>query len=697
MKIFFRVILSITLLSSCSSDSDNDDLIPPTISFELPSDRLGAKFNVDVDAEDNNEVAKVEIFINNDRIASDPQPPFFFVVNLQDKEPGTYQFKAVATDGSGNKAEKSQSFILDNSIPVISEVNFNQDEVIGGENNTLRFKVRDNDQISEIKVLFNNLVIADLEGVESNDNPDFIYEVVMDKSIVPDGTGTLEIEATDLVNNTANSTIEITVDNTGPMLETENIFENVSIGEKITVEPLITDNYSLPVNLKVFLDDILLFEGNTQDNVTFEIDPTVYGIQKSKIRFDLKDNLGNASIVEYNVNFVEILATIRVPDGYFSETSYSDLWLIVSDTNGKLMHSIKASENKDINLFSSVDFNLGIDQYSITFLNRFSGGSFNIETIQNIDSNSLQFFNLPKRPQPVFSYLTKNIPMVGFPENSYAIGKGYGYFAGEANGENNFQILLSDYPLEEPEYAYIAVSGFPTPSSVRWIKYRTSELADLSELNSNNLLSEKISTRLIDNPGNQVSLNVFGYENKNDLDNDISHTVQFPTAKYINNQYEYRIIDDFDFYRYQYTITYNDYFVTLNKIGLPDTAVEVPEWSFDYSVENDGIFFTKSGQGFDNGDIFISDSKNGTAYVWRFSFDGELTSKIVFPELPEDPNLTLLANLPKNDFNTLNVSLFDYDEVQGYQDYILRAKRNFKPYYLFSTGYSQFTKSNNSF
>jgi hypothetical protein len=82
------------------------DTTPPVVSILSPSEDslMSGMVPVDVAANDNVGVARVELFVDAERIASTTTPPYQFVVDAAALSPGAHKLRAVAYDSSGNVA-----------------------------------------------------------------------------------------------------------------------------------------------------------------------------------------------------------------------------------------------------------------------------------------------------------------------------------------------------------------------------------------------------------------------------------------------------------------------------------------------------------------------------------------------------------------------------------------------------------------
>ncbi|MFL1896848.1 Ig-like domain-containing protein [Aquimarina sp. 2-A2] len=107
--IYIILISSYTLIISCSQERDDiqNDIIDPTISIISPIDESShtTLLNVDIEANDDQFIDKVELYLNNILIGFDSDFPYKFSVDVTSYPSGKYSLKGVAWDSSNNSDE----------------------------------------------------------------------------------------------------------------------------------------------------------------------------------------------------------------------------------------------------------------------------------------------------------------------------------------------------------------------------------------------------------------------------------------------------------------------------------------------------------------------------------------------------------------------------------------------------------------
>ncbi len=140
-KFTFLKILIGCFFFACSDESDatnESDVVSPTIEFsiagidntsstnEIPV--LSKQITINIDAEDERGINKIEAFINNVKEGEDSSAPYQIIIDISSytsKVASTqkyqeYILKVVATDNSGNSSSIEQQIFIDNELPSIT-------------------------------------------------------------------------------------------------------------------------------------------------------------------------------------------------------------------------------------------------------------------------------------------------------------------------------------------------------------------------------------------------------------------------------------------------------------------------------------------------------------------------------------------------------------------------------------------------
>ncbi|PID27276.1 MAG: hypothetical protein CR982_05885 [Candidatus Cloacimonadota bacterium] len=157
---FLMVIFISLSLISCSSDSSSStepsDNIPPTISFENLSDydEVSGIFGVELKANDNNDILRIDLYIDDQFVDTKYDDEAYFSINCNDYSDDYHTLEAIAFDRSGNQASTS--------INIYTEYDF-------APSNDGKIKV----EISHYKEL-------DPVDIYGYGDPYFVYEIRID-------------------------------------------------------------------------------------------------------------------------------------------------------------------------------------------------------------------------------------------------------------------------------------------------------------------------------------------------------------------------------------------------------------------------------------------------------------------------------------------------------------------------------------
>lgn len=242
---------------SCSSDSEDPtpepDVTAPKVDFSIsgaPSNVgsspivVSNQIQVNINAQDAGGVAKVEAFINDQKVGEDNTSPYQITIDLSgytSKNSLTAKFqdyvlKVTVTDTSGNATSEQQVIHIDNELPSITEVSLQEGQIIGGETNTITFNVIDNEGLSSVKCYAGERFL-----MEITDNK---FEVNINTLHLTYGENIFKIEAFDLAENKTTYETVFYADNSGPTIELERLIENPIIDEVSILSPMVIDEYS---------------------------------------------------------------------------------------------------------------------------------------------------------------------------------------------------------------------------------------------------------------------------------------------------------------------------------------------------------------------------------------------------------------------------------------------------------------------
>lgn len=146
MKQFFStsiLLTLITMLFSCSSDSEDPtpepDVVAPTVDFSIAGSSgsgnsepivVSNQIQININAQDSEGIAKVEAFIDNEKVGEDTTAPYQITIDVSGyaskgvtSKLTDYVLRIDATDTSGNTSSTEQLINIVNETPLIT-INF---------------------------------------------------------------------------------------------------------------------------------------------------------------------------------------------------------------------------------------------------------------------------------------------------------------------------------------------------------------------------------------------------------------------------------------------------------------------------------------------------------------------------------------------------------------------------------------------
>ena len=100
------------------------DLAPPEASITSPAENayVGGNVTISIDAQDDAGIQKVEIYVDNQKIAELTEAPYTYEWNTEEYDDGEHVIKAKAFDYAGLSAEDQITVYVDNTPPTIGEI-----------------------------------------------------------------------------------------------------------------------------------------------------------------------------------------------------------------------------------------------------------------------------------------------------------------------------------------------------------------------------------------------------------------------------------------------------------------------------------------------------------------------------------------------------------------------------------------------
>ena len=691
---FFLSLLLFVCLLSCSSDSETKeepDIVSPIVEFTIDGFPnlttspvvVSNKIEISIDAKDEGGISKIEAFINNEKVGEDLTAPYIINIDISSftskiassNKYKDYVLKITATDKTGNTTSKEQAIYIDNEIPSISDVSLTENTILNGDSNEVTFLVTDNQKISAVSVYLNDTQLSIIEGDTLRVNIATIN--------LTDGLNALKIEATDGAENTASYSVNFISDNTGPEISIENLIEGMIIDEPITFSPIITDNYSEIDSIKISINDSIVLNDLFSNGINYKFNPENFPTGENKINIESSDALGNEAIITVSQLIYRRLLKISLEDETINP-EYAKFYVFASDTNGELLDIKEATiSSTELILNTATDIDLSTE-FMVTFAGFLSGykDSSYLSTLQNITRDNLKIINLktPKREHVVSN---QQYPVINNPADTGIDGYGSNYNATyysdndvmpfetrdvvNANITYSDKIYLKSLNYNNNVYGYMVLDA---PLSEDFIVDYSQFTSDVVEQHSYNAPFETGDNE------KSTMLNLYGYFNASDLENDSSHLL-WNLGNVLQNNFDpingirYKLNTQFSFYRYELQL--EDYFT--KRTGIPLEYYSYPDWSIDFTQNNNIIQLSSTGAEHTNGSVFIENyDQTNEIYRWNIVFNSQTTSTVILPQLPEE-----LSSWNINDIynaNTLEVQQVElkrYEGISSYEDYLLNS------------------------
>lgn len=695
---FAIFLLFLYLFFACSSDEqvEEPDTTPPTVSLKIAglsttqndnnsneTPVVSQQITVEIEAEDAAGIAKVEAFIDAEKVGEDVTPPFKIIIDLSNyqskgirlnKTQTLYTLAVTATDLSGNSTTKEQQIIVDNEKPVISEVSISSGTVMKGNINPVSFKATDNQDITSVEVLLNRTPVE--TSLDS-----LTYSLNIDTNVLEDGANVLVITAKDEAQNITEHTIEFIADNTGPEISVSGIQNAENYDAEIHLEFTANDTYSAIDSLKIYVHDSIVAEEIATGSLNLTINPDEYPTGSQMIKFEATDTLGNKSSSSMEVIFLRRLIDINI-EGNSISSEISGGMIFASAQDGSLLASMEIDQStQEVRLSTLAD--IAPDQdFMISFAYYYTGYSPSsyLSTIQNITRTTPGIMNI-KTPERTTQVRFEEYPMTNVVGNISMISEGPEYnanFDPAAPGSLTFEVKdIVNYDLFPSSKVYISSLNFDNNNySYLFLDAPLSAdlIIDYADFSSNGI-EDRFYNADFSQPdtGKHAYLKLYGYVNEEEYLNDAGHLI-WSGGRGIQSSFDYSsgILYSFNsnFYNYSYEITLEDFFTRRN--GEPLNHYPYPDWTIDYVYSGGSLSLIKGGSGYNVGNAYFENNdQSSEVYRWKFVFDAQKTDELIIPELPEELNTWNIHNHVINGtLEPLQVELKSYEGISDYSTYL---------------------------
>lgn len=724
------LFIAFSILCSCSSDSSDPtpepDTVAPTVDFAIAgiSDSsnsqtvvVSSQIQINVDADDESGIAKVEAFIDGEKVGEDTAAPYQITIDVSSYASKNnltakftdYTLKITVTDTSGNETSKEQVIHIDNELPSITEVSLTEGQVIGGDTNTVTFNVSDNEGFNSVKTYLNDTILEEVtEGIN---------EINLNTLELSDGENFLKIEATDLANNITTFEVPFIADNTGPVIDLNSIEVNQILDESILFSTSLTDEYSTVTNIEILLTDLEIltdsieFTAGTEGIVELDFNPNQYPTGEQTFIITATDALLNSTTIEVPISILRKLLTINVPEN-FNNPNTARLFVFASTMDGDLIDIERIYNETSTVTLHTTEETSGDFEYMLTFAEYISGSvgnSSELTTVQNIKPSVLPVLNLSTfyRYNPYWQ--SNQYQASGFDpddaENLRMEGLDYnGGFSSEGSSPKSQVFLQQRENVNSalrPNSIYLSLENLTlNQHSFAVLDWNVpSDLIITPDL----FTTEGIERRLYQPVMNgeafeSTTMQIYGYFTEDDFNNNIYHKTYGYGYGYLPTEGIPYFINT-TFSNHLYNIRINDYFT--ERTGEPNATFTPVDWSIDYSFANNQFELSHSGIGHTIGKAFIDSESpeiiNGLniTYRWSLLYNSQTMTQVKLPQIPEELKTWGFYSIYEgSNLQVQQVEIKNYEGISDYDTYLNEIIQNHKfPYTISPKMESKFKSS----
>ena len=214
---------------------DNVDS-PPTVSTTSPTNGsfVSGTIAITASASDDKGVSKVEFYIDTTLLATDTVAPYEYSWNTTTASDGSHTIKAIATDTASQTAQNTVTVTVDNvdSPPTVSITSPTNGSFVSGTIN-ITASASDDKGVSKVEFYIDTTLLA-TDSVAP-------YQYSWNTTTASDGSHAIKAVATDTASQTAQNTVTVTVDNTGPVVAVVEPAEGATVSGTITIKASVTE------------------------------------------------------------------------------------------------------------------------------------------------------------------------------------------------------------------------------------------------------------------------------------------------------------------------------------------------------------------------------------------------------------------------------------------------------------------------
>ncbi len=702
-SILFLFLITTLLFQSCSKDSNSEetkpDVVAPTISFSIAGFSnttssepivVSNQIEVTIDAQDAGGIAKIEAFIDNQKVGEDTSAPYSIIIDVSTLSSKTgkistfknYTLKITATDIAGNSQSTEQIINVDNEKPSITAVTLSDGSIINGDTNVVSFEVMDNEELVSVKAFLNDELLLDvpLDDLSININ----------SNNLTDGQNTLKLEAKDSGDNTGVFEVNFVSDNTGPEITLESLVANQILDAEILLSPAISDTYSTVAFAEIVLDGNSLQSFPNPETINLDFDPENYSVGEHQLQITAQDNLGNTSSIEIPFDIYRRMITINIPEGRLNPAIVLPVVFLSRMDGSLLVHQEILKEDRQIILRIAEEFDMNTE-FMVSFYLQDNGSASGISTHQNITRSNLGVINLAEAKR-LEAELGMNIqvPTANFFSQDFLLGgsaSSFDSFVWNSAESAYFVYLNTSVGNLEINTAELASNAKPFDS---YYVYETGAsytyalldspidanfILDKANMRTDNVTDNNFTIATSHTPTNPVAnLQLYGaLTQEDDMTNRYHRIYNFNLGANAGDILNYKLNTLFSHYRH--SLNYDNYHTERN--GTPPSTYSIPNVSVDYTTSNNVVNLNIQGTEHVLGRVeFVDDT--GPVYVWNIAFNSQTTTSVVIPELPPGINHPVKTAYENNTIQAESVHLYSYESINSYSEYLQNVVKDHK-------------------
>ncbi len=287
---------------------EQTDAEPPIVKIVYPANdqTVSGIITITIEASDNNKVALLELFIDNEVIASESDKTTWkYDWDTSFYERGEHRIKVTATDGAGNTAQDIITVYVgeqeeDTEPPTAKIIYPVNDQIVSGII-TIEVEAGDNNKVALLELFIDGKYISSVNyesiwtKVALGDKYEWEYQ--WDTTVYEKGEHTIEVIATDGAGNTAQDIITVNVgeaDAEPPIVKIVYPANGHTVSGVITITIEASDNNKVAL-LELFIDNEVIASVNDKTSWRYNWDTSFYESGEHRIKVTATDGAGNTS------------------------------------------------------------------------------------------------------------------------------------------------------------------------------------------------------------------------------------------------------------------------------------------------------------------------------------------------------------------------------------------------------------------